>query len=884
MARNKPWLRRLAFAVAALLILDGGATLAMRARRIHDALQWRLEQAFGRPVEVSRFGLSLWSGLRVEAHYITVGEDPRFGNEFFLRADQLTAGPDWRALLRGRVRFKRFSFQRPSLNLVVVPGGQWNFESWVVSRSAMSARPAAPARVSSLPGEIVVEDGRINLKRSADKLPFSFVGVRGRLAPDSAGRWSVSLEAQPLRAGVTLQDAGTLRFEGTLPQAGVSLTEMGQAVPSVQAEYSLAWQKASLSGALRLLFGEDFGVRGSFDGALSGRGRRPGDGTSLSSPSSGPGAPAEGATPDTPARREDSSRWQFTAELRLNNVHRWDLPLQAGLPGLNLTVEGDASADRTDWEFRRIALEAPRSNLRGSGTLVRGSSTQASLRVVSSSIHLDDLLAWYRAFHAGVAPGTVLQGYLGVDVALEGWPLAIVRGTVATTGARLRLQDGKSGLEFSRAVIEAGPGGASLEEMKILLGEDDTGLRLSGRVAANAPFSFDVALSGGTQHLENLSAAAAALALMPPAAEGRGFRASGAASVRLDWKGTARPWRVDTRGTAGLENATLLGGVLRDAVEVGKLKMDFLPRERRIQIASARAFGAQWSGALHASTFAGPWDFSLTAGRLDPASVLHGFAGDLAESSSFLSRMLPAQAAATVARVEPQWPAWLSGTGTLAIGTLEVGRLELERVKGRLTVGVRELLFENAEASFFGGRARGEARGDFGEQPLYVVRARIEDVNLAALTAVFTTARQCCAGMASGPVTLSAKGWSREALLASMEGTGHADLRSAALLGLDLPASLAQSATRPGRTALRTGRATFSFGSGKLQLESLVLGLPSSVLAGKGSVSYRGELDLELAPDAGDGDAATPESPSRKFHVTGTLAAPQIAVAKKPAP
>ena len=64
-----------------------------------------LVASFGRPVDVARFDFSLLDGARLEAHSVTVAEDPHFGNEYFLRAETLTAGLRWLPLLSGRFEF-----------------------------------------------------------------------------------------------------------------------------------------------------------------------------------------------------------------------------------------------------------------------------------------------------------------------------------------------------------------------------------------------------------------------------------------------------------------------------------------------------------------------------------------------------------------------------------------------------------------------------------------------------------------------------------------------------------------------------------------------------------------------------------------------------------
>ncbi len=871
MARTRLRLRRLALLLAAVLAAQGSLTLALRLPRVHAVLRARLERAFGRPVTVGHFGLSVWSGLRLEAHYITVAEDPQFGYEFVLRADRLSATPRWRALLGGRLEFSRYSFNRPSLNLVRAPDGRWNFVAWAAPSPALrgSSGSAAGGHVDA----VSISNGRINFKRGADKLAFALADVNGRISSAADGRWNISFDAQPYRAGVTLQDAGTLRFAGTIPVAAFAA-----AASALPADFSLQWTSASLSDALRLISANDYGVRGSLEGTLTGQFSRtppaalPGGGPSAGRTESG----AAGAPSAAPS-------WKISGTLRLADVHRWDLPLQPGPPALNLAVDAVGSADRREWECRQILLEARRSSLRGTASFRLGQDARASLRVLSASIHLDDLLVWYRAFHPGVRPGTSVEGFLGADVELQGWPVRIVHATLATTGARLNVLGERRPVELRRSVLEADAKGARLVELQLAAGDDDSGLRLAGRARWAPGYPFEASLAGGTAHLAEFSSALAALGLSAPA---NPLRVSGSLSARLAWKGAARPWRVATTGMLALDDVGVSGGLLRSAITVGKARVDFLPGSRRVQLAAAKAFGTDWSGSLAAPTLAGPWEFSLATDRLNPALLVGGFSSRAADDTSLLSRILPAQAAATLALEAPPWPAWLRGEGAITAATLAVGRLEFDRVKGHLSVGEREVALEGAEAELAGGRVRGEVRADFGEQPRYAARADFQGVRVAPIAALAVSTRGCCTGTGAGHVELMASGWTRTALLASLAGTGRAEVRSAAVLTLDLPESLASGELRPGRTALRDVLADFSFSSGRARIERLRVNFPESEADANGSVNYQGELDLAFTPAqtrAGKTHGPRGEA-ADSVRLSGTLAAPRILAAQPPSP
>ena len=109
MMRKRKWLRSVRVLALLVLSASAGFSEALRTDAARRYLLAHLVASFGRPVEVARFDFSLLDGARIEAHSITVAEDPHFGNEYFLRAETLTAGLRWPALLSGRFEFGSLS-------------------------------------------------------------------------------------------------------------------------------------------------------------------------------------------------------------------------------------------------------------------------------------------------------------------------------------------------------------------------------------------------------------------------------------------------------------------------------------------------------------------------------------------------------------------------------------------------------------------------------------------------------------------------------------------------------------------------------------------------------------------------------------------------------
>ena len=78
-----------------LWIASEAISLAIQHTRLRKSLRRTSKSAFGRPVEVGSYDFSFWDGPSLEANSVTVGEDPRFGQEYFLRADSMTVRLRW---------------------------------------------------------------------------------------------------------------------------------------------------------------------------------------------------------------------------------------------------------------------------------------------------------------------------------------------------------------------------------------------------------------------------------------------------------------------------------------------------------------------------------------------------------------------------------------------------------------------------------------------------------------------------------------------------------------------------------------------------------------------------------------------------------------------
>src|SRR4029077_6853510 len=100
-----------------------------------------VSQALGRPVEIGPVHIRLLPRPGFDLADLVIYEDPAFGAEPMLRAQEVTALVRLTSLARGRLDIARLELTEPSINLVHREDGRWNLEA-LLERTART--PLAP--------------------------------------------------------------------------------------------------------------------------------------------------------------------------------------------------------------------------------------------------------------------------------------------------------------------------------------------------------------------------------------------------------------------------------------------------------------------------------------------------------------------------------------------------------------------------------------------------------------------------------------------------------------------------------------------------------------------------------------------------------------------
>jgi hypothetical protein len=879
------WANIVILFLVALWIANIAISLAIQHTALNHKITARLNAAFGRSVEVGRYSFSLWGRPTLEARSVTVSEDPRFGREYFLRAESLTVSLRWRSLLRGRLEFGAISLSHPSLNLVRNPDGDWNVAEWLPQFSAASgSTPAPPSKFGSAPSalrfsRINVDLGRINFKRAQEKLPFALIGVTGYVEPQGNGQWRLDLEAVPARAAVILQQAGTLHLSG---RVGGTSSRLRPVV------LDFAWTDASISDVLRLVRATDYGIRGNLAVVLK--------------------------------ASADAQDWNLEGRAEIRQIHRWNLPLRADNPSLSLIANGILDPELARFEVRDLTLETPRSNAQATGEIswnlpilpthnFHRDVPQSTLQIVSPAIDMSDLLAWARAFHPGISDDLAVRGFVSLDLGLAGWPLRIDSGTLSIGEADLTGKTLPVPVHLNSASLLCDSNGASLPPATVSFGAAGGALHIETagpiplareavpqlhRSSSSAQIAPALRVSGVLSDARNLIAAARLLGWDVS----RGWDLAGPVRGDLKWQGSPRPWTAVPIGSLDFgvpvssvvtvePNARSGADSLRVPfvnlpIEQIRAHVDLKSNARHVALSSSEAFGAHWSGSFDRHEPVGEqknsWQFALTADRLSAADLDRWLNPRWRES--FLDRVLPFLNSRPPAAAQPEN---LVGGGKISVDQFTLAPLVLRRIQADTSIDGRRLAFSNIHAQLAKGDVTGSLFADLQATPSYHLNLDYSGVDLYSLTAAAPFLADRFAGSAMGNISIVAKGSARADLISSLQCRGAARIAGAELMNIDLRASFSDGVFRPGHSAFRDASSDFTCAAGKIVFERLRLSGPAEGFTGQGTADFSRNLDFSfvvLSDSVAPRSARVSDSPS--YRVTGDLSEPEITRVKRP--
>jgi hypothetical protein len=867
MTKLQKWWKPALGVIVLVIALQAGVSFLARTHRVHVYLVAHLERAFGRQVEVVSFDARILPSPQLDANGVTVGEDPSFGHEYFLRAERLSAGLRWMGLLHGHFEFGTMSLNKPSLILVRNSEGRWNLERWLppakadALQSPRSYGPTSPVASVNRLQKIDFDEGRINFKTEDDKLPFAFTSVSGSVEQISPGRWKLQLEAQPWRSGVALQSAGTIRVVGDVAGTSTRLQP---------AEITLHWSEASLADVFRLFRGQDYGLRGVF---------------------------ALDASAKSSAGKDDGpGDWKFSVQGRAGQIHRWDLTERDENPRLNVNVKGRWNVGAGSLVAEEIAVEGPRSNLRGMFRLAGGSAPSMELRLDSLGVQASDLLAWYRSFHLGVDEGVTAEQYFTGGMILRGWPLVLQSAALSSNGGIVKVPGFTQPVRIGpfsggreRGSLTIGPVRVALGgEAREVMAPKRRRVALAMENAADLTVAHDLKTQAGNISIEgNISKVEDFLRISSMFGHqlNHGWELSGQATAVTKWE-WLQPFAGRWNGRIGFNKANLAVAGLNQPLKIAESELDWIDGSRIARVVRVEGFGGTWTGNIDEAYPAGAgdrpqWNFHLSVDQLNAAD-LDRWVGPRARPS-WLQRLLP-QLLGGSAPITPasELVRRVNADGELDIGKLMIEKLKLEQVVAKGSLHDLQLDVREAQAEWAGGKVQAKINAKFLPHPAYEIAAKLERVNLGELPGAGPNAERL-GGAATGNLQVKTEGVGRDELLKKLAGHGEFHLSKVEFRGWDVNASVADGAAHAGVSRWATGECSLRLQDSSILLDDFRLDGGKQLTLVNGTLSFgrNAELAIETTGARKSKDPRTIESGTGHIlKISGPLYGPKVSVEK----
>lgn len=229
--------------------------------RFQHGVDRDISAALGRPIHFDRLSLTLLPMPGFTLDNFVVEEDPAFGYEPTLRADEVHINLRLSSLWRRRVEFSSISFTDPSVNLVHTADGRWNIQGLLLQASHIPAAPTVQRHPGPAPRFPYIEatGARVNLKLDQEKTPVSFTDADFALWQPDEHQWRLRIEATPVRTDIAPGETGTVQLEGSLGAA-----ESHNTLAEIPIDVAGTWSDAQLGGLTSMLLGRDAGLRGDF--------------------------------------------------------------------------------------------------------------------------------------------------------------------------------------------------------------------------------------------------------------------------------------------------------------------------------------------------------------------------------------------------------------------------------------------------------------------------------------------------------------------------------------------------------------------------------------------------------------------------------------------
>src|SRR5579862_6791244 len=795
------------------------------ANRLKSRVVNSISMALGRPVDVGSVRIRFLPQPGFDLDNFVVHDDPAFGAEPMLRADEVTASLRLSSLLRGRLEVSRLSFVEPSLNLVRVQG-RWNLADVVERAEKITVAPTAKVKSDKRKGFPYIEGnrGRINFKLGQEKKPYALTEADFSIWQESENEWRIRLKSRPVSSNFNLTDTGLLQLRGSWRRA--------QSLLETPVQFTVDWTGGQLGQLTKLAYGIDKGWRGAIGLNLTLTGTA--TDLAISALGSADDFHRFDVIPPEKLRLQTHCTGRYTSiddSLFHVDCHA---PVSDGALDIHGQIHNLFAARNYNWTF--LAHDLPAQSL-----LVFARHTTSALPqdlIASGSLNGQ----WTAKLNPGSAdPEWEGSGQAsGLQLLSSNGDTEIAIGTVPFS-----LSAGPIILHSNASTKPAPPPYLAVGPLHAALGKV-TPITVEGRIWLQG---YDFAIQGEAQ-LKKLLTAARLVGIPALHLDG-----DGAAKVNLQLAGGSGVKQPRVTGMAQLRAIHAQIGGLNAPLEISTANLRLKPDQVTIDKIVASAAGTLWRGSmvtgrpcaavstcelhfnLHGDEIAIARLNQLLNPLADRQPWYRAISSSFTSGSSFLSK--------------------LNATGKLMTDHLMVGNLDARNVTTEMQLNDGKLRLNDLNADFLGGRHTGEWRADFTvKPPLFSGNGTFQQIDLAQFAA--TMSNDWITGTATATYRASASGLTPSELFSS----ASAALQIDAISG-ELPHVVLASSARP--LQMRRLSTHLLLHDSKLDVRTGQLETADDIFHLSGTASLTQVLSLKLLRDDSSG-----------FSITGTLTAPHV--------
>ena len=818
--------------IAALLLLLFLFRPAVQGLR--NRISNSIASAVGRRVSIDRVRFRILPRPGFDLEGLVIYDDPAFGAEPMIRAQDVFAAIRFRSLVRGRLEIATLSATEPSINIVRNNEGRWNLASLLERNAQIPAAPTQKAPSERRPAFPYLEasGARINFKIGQAKKSFALTDADVALWQESENSWGARLKAQPVRTDFNLTDTGKLQMNATWQRA----SDLHQ----TPLRLSMTWQNGQLGQITQLLTGKDRGWRGGVDLTANVTGTP--EALAVESRAAIGGFHRYDILERRSVRLGSSCRGTYNAVTNSLADLLCEAPVRGGRfrlsgkagtlttnPSYDLTLSAEEVPVASVFDFLHEAKKQLPGDLTADGLL------DAEFHAVRNGVTPAHLTG------TGTAAGVRLSSNGGKDlVAIGDIPLTLVSEARCCKAARAgnKERSKANDAEPAEAHLRIGPASVAVNAA--------APISAGGWIAAGG-YRFFLRGDAGLKNLfrlENVFGMPAAQAT----AEGEALLD---VSISGPWQGLAPPLSL---GTAQLRKVRAEVRGLNIPIEITAATVTLAPDGVAVQKIAAETGSTHWSGSVSAPRHCAPacvFQFDLAADRISSGNLAEWFAPHPAKrpwyrilSSDEFRRPSPLVA--------------LQAHGRLHVARFEIKKMLATQLTTEVAVDGGKITLTALHAQLLQGTHRGRWAIDAAAQPVrYHGEGALLNVSLAQVGELMND--PWISGSADGRFDLETFGGSFRDLLANADGKLQFVMRNGSLGHVEIPGGNGPMSVHRFAGDLRLKNGVWELWRGRLESHDGVYEVSGTASAGRG---------IDFVFTRGDEYA---------WNLTGTLAEPQAA-------